>query len=183
MRIRIDTIPEEGISLEFEEAPEVFPSLEEMVQAGECEFLSPIKTRLRAGRLHNMIRVQGEVESTVRLSCSRCLEEFEYPLSVKFTLTYTQELSERAFEPGEDGIELSAADMGLILFQGEEIDPQEGIQEQVVMAFPIRPLCKESCKGLCPQCGADLNTRDCICRPAPLSIQFAALKDFKAPEK
>ncbi len=60
-------------------------------------------------------------------------------------------------EPQE--VELSAEDMGIVNFQGEIINLKNTIQEQVVMEFPLKALCKPDCKGLCPICGADLNSR------------------------
>lgn len=183
MRIRIEDIKDEGLYLEFEEEVEAFPILEEMTKAAECEFLAPIRTYLRAFRVRNMIEVEGKVETLVRLTCSRCLKEFESTLKNRFALTYTHELPEVGEESGKEGVELSAEEMGLIVFHGEEIDLQDGIQEQVVMAFPQRPLCAEACKGLCPQCGADLNEGDCGCTRASFNDRFAALKDFKVRKK
>ena len=87
------------------------------------------------------------------------------------------EIEPEDVEPEE--IEISAQDMGLIYFQGEEVNLRDGIQEQVVMAFPIRPLCRENCRGLCAACGADLNQVDCGCDLTPVSNKFAALKDLK----
>ena len=60
----------------------------------------------------------------------------------------------------EKEIELKLEEIGLLYFRGEEINLQQGIQEQVVMAFPLQPLCAEECKGLCLQCGSDLNRKE-----------------------
>ena len=79
----------------------------------------------------------------------------------------------------EEEIEIEVEEIGMMYFKGEEIDLQQGIQEQVVMAFPLRPLCDENCKGLCPKCGSDLNQADCECEPEPVSNKFAALKNLK----
>jgi uncharacterized protein len=73
--------------------------------------------------------------------------------------------------------------MGLIPFAGEEIDLREVVQEQVIMAMPLRPLCDEACRGLCQNCGADLNEGSCACPPTDFSIKFSALKSFKAEKK
>ena len=177
--IRIEEIKDEGLDLESEEAPEDFPSLAEVVEAGECVFVAPLQTRLRVVRVGEMVEVEGTVESRIRHSCSRCLMEFEEPLASRFALTYAREMPEVMEDASGEEVELSAEEMGLILFHGEEVDLGEAIAEQVVMALPMRPLCREECRGLCPQCGANLNEVDCGCERPVFNAKFAALKDIK----
>jgi len=176
--IRIDDIKDGGLSLDFEELPEAFPGLMEIVADGDGVFLAPLKTSLRAVHVRDMVEVEGQVETVIRLSCSRCLESYDTSLVAPFALTYTRELPEVEAESDEE-VEISAEEMGLILFEGEEIDLREALQEQVLMALPFRPLCREECKGLCPQCGANLNDGDCGCGQPDFNIKFAALKNFK----
>ena len=76
-------------------------------------------------------------------------------------------------------VELNSGDMGVVYFQGEKIDLKYTIQEQVVMGFPIRALCKQDCKGLCPKCGADLNEDLCDCDRSSSPGKFAVLKNLK----
>ena len=64
-------------------------------------------------------------------------------------------------------------------FQGEEIDFREAVQEQVKLALPMQPLCSETCSGLCPGCGADLNQGDCSCAKGPRDPRFAVLERLK----
>lgn len=179
MRIRIDQIKDEGLDLESEEAAAFYPTVAETAEAEGCIFVSPLQTRLRLVRVGEMIEVEGTVESRVRLACSRCLTEFEDPLAGRFALTFARELPEVTDEAGSEEVELNAEEMGLILFHGEEIDLGEAIAEQVIMALPMRPLCREECRGLCSQCGANLNEADCGCERPAFSIKFAALKDIK----
>lgn len=183
LRIRIDDIPDEGLSLKFEEKSEAFPVLDEMTRVGECKFLAPLKTRLQVFPIHNMIELEGQVETIVRLSCSRCLKEYKTPLATRFALTYTQELPEIEGADSEEGAELPDSLAGLSLFNGNEIDIREAIQEQVVMAFPMRPLCNEACKGLCPRCGTDLNDGDCNCQKTSINTKFTILKDLRIVKK
>lgn len=183
MLIHIDEIKNEGLVLDFEESAEVFPVLQEMADTGECLFLEGIRIHLRAFKVHEMIEVEGRVATRVRLSCSRCLKDFDLPLEETFALTFSRRLPEVMEEAEEEGAELSAEDMGLILFHGDEIDLTDEIQQQVIMALPVRPLCSESCKGLCPRCGADLNEGECGCEREDFNIKFAALKDFKVEKK
>lgn len=179
LRIRIDDIKEEPLVLESEEATESFSALAEAAAEEGLTFVAPLQTRLRVVRVGEMVEVEGTVESRVRLSCSRCLAEFDEPLVGRFALTYTRQMPEVTDEAGGEEVELTAEEMGLTLFHGEEIDLGEAIAEQVIMALPMRPLCREECRGLCPQCGANLNEADCGCERPVINVKFAALKDLK----
>jgi uncharacterized protein len=180
MQIRLEELKQGTLSLKFEELPETFAVLTEMIDRGACEFLSPITAALRAQQIGTMTEVTGHVATQARLTCGRCLQGFETPLKSSFTLAYTQ--AEPDPEPSvsrQEELELTAEDMGLIHYQGEEINLKNEIQEQVVLALPLRVLCRPDCRGLCPQCGADLNTEDCNCDRSPPPGKFAALKNLK----
>ncbi len=180
MHIRLEEINEVAITLEFEEASETFPVLTEMVDTGICEFLAPVKTALRAQQIGDMVEIEGSITTVVRLNCGRCLQSFEMPVESSFALTYKQtEPDTDKGSSNQEELELTAEDMGLIYHPGEEINLQNEIQEQVVLAFPLRTLCKPDCKGLCPQCGADLNNEECDCDQTPPAGKFAALKKLK----
>jgi len=179
MRIHIDQIPEQGLILEFAEKADVFPILANMMKSGECTFLSPIKTSLRAIRIGDMVEVEGHLAAVVRLTCGRCLIEYRSPLESKYALTYTRLVPGFSEDAEQAEVKLNAADMGLIYFQGEEINLHDGIQEQIVLAFPLNAVCKENCKGLCPICGASLNDRNCDCVRDSTDSKFAVLKNLK----
>jgi uncharacterized protein len=179
MRIHADQLNEGGVALVFEEPADWFPGLREMVRNGECEFTSPIRTRLRAARIREMVEVEGVVQTTARLTCGRCLALFDCPLEVDFALTYTGDRPGAPEIAEPEARELDAGEVGLIYFQGEEIDLTEGVQEQVILSFPLRPLCRKDCKGLCARCGADLNQEICRCAPPKTESPFAALGRLK----
>lgn len=183
MRIHIDQLKDKALWLEFEERADIFPVLTNMIKKNECEFAAPIKTRLRAIRVGDIVEVEGNIETSMRLACSRCLNDFETRLASRFALTYSRESPADTEEFGEKEIELSANDMGLIYFSGEEINLLHGIQEQIVMALPLQPLCQESCKGLCSICGANLNEGSCGCAQTPLRSKLAALQNIKLENK
>jgi uncharacterized protein len=179
MEIRLEQIREDGLTLEFEKSLDTFPILAEMVANGECEFAAPLRTALRALRIGDLVEIDGDVETSVRLPCSRCLQPFETPLKSSFALTFMQQAADVMEDSEPQEVELSAEDMGVVYFQGEKINLKDAIQEQVVMEFPLRPLCKLDCKGLCPNCGADLNEDPCDCVQRPPPGKFAVLKYLK----
>ena len=182
MKIRTDNIPEEELFLEFEESPESFPVLGEMRLAGEAEFISPIKMNLSARLISAIVEIEGTLATSVRIPCSRCLNEFEILLKSSFALTYTQDVYGGKAEAGVE-IEITEYATGLIPYRGQEINLREGIQEQLVLALPLRPLCTTSCKGLCPRCGANLNKGECGCNRSAVDSRFAVLKNFKVKDK
>ena len=76
MEIRLEQIKEDGLTLEIEKSVDTFPVLAEMVANGECEFAVPLKTALRAFRIGDLVEIEGDIETSVHLPCSRCLQPF-----------------------------------------------------------------------------------------------------------
>ena len=179
MEIRLEQIKEDGLALEFEHSVGTFPILAEMAANGECEFTAPLRTALRALRIGDLVEVDGDIETSVCLPCSRCLQPFKTPLKSRFALTYMQQTADVMEDIESQEVELSAEDMGIVYFQGEKINLKNAIQEHVVMEFPLRPLCKLNCKGLCPKCGADMNEDPCDCEQRLSPGKFDALKNLK----
>jgi uncharacterized protein len=177
--LHVEQLKEKEFAHEFEENPQIFPIIAEMIKNRECEFLKPLNIRLKAFRIRELFEVRGSFRTRMRLPCSRCLKDFDTPLASDFELTYTKEVPGLMDVFEDEDIELRVEEIGMIYFKGEEINLQQGIQEQVVMAFPLQPLCDKNCKGLCPKCGSNLNRGDCGCKREPVSNKFAALKNLK----
>lgn len=175
MRVHVERIKDSDLYLDFHEPADNFAVLNTMIQSGECEFTDQIHVQLRLYRIRDMIEVEGTLTSSTRVPCSRCLNRYEVPLKAEFALTYTRELPDGQAEV----VDLREEDIGLIVFHGDEIDLRDGIQEQAILALPFRPICRENCKGLCPQCGADLNRGKCDCDREDPTHPFAALKKLK----
>lgn len=177
--IHIDQLKDKEQRFEFQEQPEAFPVLADMINAKACVFSTPIKTRLRAYRIGDIVEVEGYLETVVRLACSRCLSEYETSIASHFAMTYVQENPDSPEKPPNEDKEIGPDDIGLVPFRGEDINLMDAIQEQVVIAFPIKPLCREKCKGLCLKCGAVLNEGDCGCDESAFSAEFSVLKNLK----
>lgn len=177
--LHVDDIKEEGLQLDYCEPAEAFPALEELQQRGEVRFEGPVVVSGRVQRIAELIEVEGDVKVPASVPCSRCLEDVSLALESRFALTFSKDHPVVTDEETEQEIELSAEEMGLISFKGEDIDLREAIQEQVVMALPLQPLCRPDCRGLCPQCGIDLNRETCDCQPPVFNNRFGKLKDIK----
>ncbi|MGD9057714.1 MAG: DUF177 domain-containing protein [Desulfobacterales bacterium] len=177
--LHTEQIKDKELFRNFEEDPRTLPIIAEMIKSQACEFRKPLKISVKAFKIRELYEVEGHFETQIRMSCSRCLKDFDTPLASDFALTYAREMQGLMDVLDEKEIELKLEDVGLLYFRGKEINLQQGIQEQVVMAFPVQPLCAQNCKGLCSQCGSDLNLKDCGCRQIPGSKKFAVLKNLK----
>ena len=174
MKIRVDKIPESGLHLDLSYEKDWLKSHQKGHREEDFEFITPVTARLELSRSQKNIFIEGELEGKLKPLCSRCLKSFNYNLEVDFQCSLTP-LSQR-FEKEE--IELSGEDMEFSFYQEGEIDLEQVLSEQLVLAVPLNPICQEGCKGLCPQCGTDLNEGECSCQREILS-GFAGLKNFK----
>jgi len=177
LKVILDHILGKPLELSGEEAIESFPALVDMQAAGECVFTAPVSYSLAVSKEYGHIRVSGDVKAAVSICCSRCLAEYKSSVSSYFTIIFRKGSS----DPGviEDETELSEDDLISSVYSGDEIDLTHDIEEQVAMAIPLKPLCEEGCKGLCPECGTDLNQSNCTCTEKAFNFKFSALKDFK----
>jgi uncharacterized protein len=120
----------------------------------------------------NEVFVNGHLDTRAEVECDRCLKAVEIPVSADFTLEY---ISGSEYE--SSGVaELTEAEMSVSVFDGKGIDVDEIVKEQVLLAVPTRMLCREDCKGICPECGNDRNTGECNCVTNDIDPRWAALK-------
>ncbi len=115
------------------------------------------------GRTPQGLLVTGKFTGETTFECARCLKPFNQTVNWGMTELY-------AFN------EKSVSDSGLIVPEDAHIDLQPLIREYALLEFPINPLCKPDCKGLCSVCGQDLNLRDCGHRPQTDDSPFSVLK-------
>lgn len=122
------------------------------------------------------IRVRGHFRATVTAECDRCLAPATFPIESDFDLYY------RPASPGASGEEIAIDDgeSEVGFFEGEGVQLQEVLREQVLLALPVQRLCREDCKGLCPSCGADRNQGGCSCAAPLRDARWAALESLKS---
>ena len=174
LKINANTIPETGLDLRFEKDGEWFRQRLPGTDAGD--FLSDcIDVVCSVTKTRENVFVEGDIAVAGRMPCSRCLEETRLSLRSSFHYTFAPSSS-----LPQENVELSATDLDFAYYEGEEIDLDDAILEQALLLVPVKPLCAESCRGLCPRCGANLNVKRCDCRDERIDERFAVLKQFKA---
>lgn len=125
----------------------------------------------------NKVFVNGHVDARAAVECDRCLQPVELPVSADFTLDY---ITGTDYESSPVA-ELTEAEMSVSVFDGRSIDVDEIVKEQILLAVPIRMLCRDDCKGICPECGIDRNTGECQCVTDDIDPRWAALRNLKQP--
>jgi uncharacterized protein len=183
MKIETERIPQDGLSIEHRMQANDFEILKLLIAKGEAEFSDTIDIKLSILPRKDLIQVDGGVQARVRITCSRCAESYDAHLRRQFTLSYSRKIPQDLHRDETEGIELTAQQIGLILYQGDEIDLRDALAEQVVLALPYKPLCRHDCKGLCQNCGANLNQEVCQCKSNSNGGPFQVLKGLKFPSK
>lgn len=137
--------------------------------------VAPVSLAFDLHKDKDKFHLVGRVTTTLELPCSRCLEPFTLPVDSSFDLRY-QPLAEGA---GGGERELGDDDMDAAYYENDEIDLGQLMQEQFLLALPMKPLCSDDCKGLCPTCGTNWNKATCDCTTRWDDPRLAALKALK----
>jgi uncharacterized protein len=158
--MKIREITEQGIDLELTREKNWLDELFREEKDVGFSFASPTVISLSFSRTGRKVFIHGKIDTSLQLKCTRCGEEFVYPLSETITYTLTPS-GERTKHHSET--ELTSEDLEFSFYNGEEIDINQIIKEQIFLSLPPYPPCSNSCKGLCPGCGVNLNVDSCQC--------------------
>ncbi|MDN5346598.1 MAG: hypothetical protein PWP65_162 [Clostridia bacterium] len=135
----------------------------------EIPFAGPVIVKVVVTNTGNTFLVNGKVNADLNLYCSRCLESFIYHLELPFEEQYC---SADFWQALPEDLELKDE---IRVFTGDTIDLSPAVREALLLALPMKPLCRESCQGLCPGCGKDLNRGNCECHREDGDPRLAAL--------
>jgi uncharacterized protein len=152
-------------TLKLEESPEAL----ELCAEG-ASFDHPVKVDLLVSKSGDQLICRGKVNTSVRLECSRCLSVYDEPLisSLDFVVDFGESAQEYRSEEEDNYF---VADPSSDSFQIDNL-----VRETIILALPLKPLCSEDCKGLCPICGTDLNTSQCCCVKEETDPRWEKLK-------
>ena len=138
---------------------------------------APVHLDFELHKDKDKFRLVGKAQTELELLCSRCLEPFRMPVDASFDLRYlpaTEIAADEEREVQEEDLETS-------YYRDDQIDLNELLREQFYLALPMKPLCREDCKGLCAQCGTNLNTGTCACAAEWEDPRLAPLKGLLKP--
>ncbi|MFQ5913041.1 MAG: DUF177 domain-containing protein [Nitrospinota bacterium] len=175
--VSIDEIPEEGLSLKLSEAPAFFDFERE-----GCAWRGPVEWTGTLQRFGADVLCRGKVKARALLPCSRCLREVEVDLEGDLTFTFApQRLAEakKEKEKEEEG-DVGSEEPDLYPYQEGRLNLRDPTRDNMIMAIPLQPLCRQDCKGLCSSCGADLNEGRCGCAREAYDPRWEALARLRS---
>jgi uncharacterized protein len=140
--------------------------------------VAPVALAFDIDKDKQQFRLAGTVKTTLELPCSRCLEPFTWPVDAAFDLRYQP----HTLNTGEGEREIEEDDLSTAFYENDEIDLGQLMREQFYLSLPMKPLCSEACRGLCPQCGMNLNRGTCDCKPDWHDPRLAALKELRTKD-
>jgi uncharacterized protein len=150
--VEIQKIPSEGMKLKgFLPSEELSLDCEGVAPSGPLEYDLAVEMASRE------LIVRGRLKLPLELVCSRCVKTFGHEIRVP-RYVFTRTVAER-----------------------EIIDLTESVREDIIIALPLKPLCRDACKGLCPRCGRDRNLERCSCPPPRGDVRWSALEGLELP--
>jgi uncharacterized protein len=135
------------------------PSALPAVEAEAFRIDAPVRLAFDILKDGSQFHLVGHVASALTLACGRCLDDIALPVDLPFDLLYLPHQD----NAGEEEVEVEDDDLTTAFYRNDEIDLGQLVLEQFYLAVPMKPLCRESCRGLCPECGTNLNTATCSC--------------------
>ena len=121
------------------------------------------------------IRLKGHLDTTLEVACARCLEPVVQQVQRDFDLLYRP----LGADAGHEELSVTDAEAEISYFQGEGVLLEDVLREQVLLAVPLKTICREDCRGLCPHCGKNLNEGQCSCENHGNDPRWEALKDIR----
>jgi uncharacterized protein len=121
------------------------------------------------------IRLKGKLDTSLEVACARCLEPVVHQVSRAFDLLYRPLGS----DAGHEELSVTDAEAEIGYYEGAGLLLEDALREQVLLAVPLKLLCREDCKGLCPHCGQNLNEGQCSCVEQMSDPRWSALKEIR----
>ncbi|MGE5484681.1 MAG: YceD family protein [Ignavibacteriales bacterium] len=161
MRIPVNQLRQQvGLQASYTFECEI-PSL---IQDGVVVFTRPASVEAVLTNTGDSILAEVKAEAVANLRCGRCLESFELPVSTRFRVEF------------REGTGPAPEDEDVALYSGDYIDLSDEVRQNIIVSLPMKPLCDEACKGLCPWCGVNLNVRQCACEPPVRDERWSVLE-------
>jgi uncharacterized protein len=183
LAIHIESIGDHALHLDQNINSSDLPMLAALSRESKIVLCHPVRVHIRATMVDARVLIEGKVETIAKLLCSRCLAPYELAIESEFSVTASPETCAAPDQHEREEVELSAEEIDTFLYTGNRIDLDDEVAQQIIMALPIKPLCKKACKGLCNRCGADLNHGTCGCEKEKANNPFDVLKKLSFPDR
>lgn len=185
MLVNIDEIKDGGLQRAWDLARE---AVDEMVRGDNAGYRAkgPLHIDSNLQKMERRVIFRAQGRASLVAPCGRCLSQFpvDVPLDFQMTFVPNDDLQAHAVLPeegdagGRPSRTFAADEVNEETYSGKTIDLDPVVREQLLLALPGYPVCQESCKGLCPVCGTNLNERDCGCDRRVPDPRWAALEKF-----
>ncbi len=178
MLLSVEILEDHDIDFREEFAPEVIDLGEDVRQRGILRasgHADLIEEQLGRKQKLDDIHVAGELSASLELACARCLEPVVRDVRRSFDLLYRP----RGSDAGHEELSVTDAEADIGYYTAEGVLLEDILREQVLLAVPLKVVCSEECKGLCPRCGQNLNQGACACPEPAANERWSALKDLK----
>lgn len=146
------------------------------VEGDLVRLVSPVDVEAMVTVRNDLVEIRGRLRTDLEVTCCRCLERVSRAIEKEFRLDYQKD--PEVAQEGEE-IVLSYSDLEVGFYRDDRIDLSAVVTEQILFDVPMKPLCRPDCRGLCDQCGANLNLGECGCDRTPVDPRLAGLKDLK----
>jgi uncharacterized protein len=179
MEFKVSELEREPIDFDLELEPGAVDMGGEALQVG------PLEAKGRAEVIHEHrgpreivadIRLKGSFKGSFEVPCARCVEPVGVPLAAEFDLIFRP----IGVDGGAPERSITAPETEIGYYQGDSLALEDVLREQVLLSLPVRTLCKEDCKGLCPRCGANRNDQPCTCDEGPTDPRWEALGGLRS---
>jgi len=170
MRIELDKLEEHGGRFE-----RLYDTNELPLDDPEVRLVEPAEVSGRVRREGTEVALSGQLQAKLEVVCGRCLQPVELPISADFSERFVRDVSWAA----EEQHELQPEDLNVSVFDGEGLELDDLVREELLLAVPVNVLCREDCKGLCPSCGIDRNLSKCQCEAEEVDSRWQKLKELQ----
>ena len=145
---------------------------ERLAPTAACTCIGPVTGEITAENTGSLLLVRGPLRAVLRLSCVRCLTEFDYPVAIDLE----EEFATADTDPDVGTIDRDEPEAAAM--SEYELDVRELVRQQVMLRVPMAAVCRPDCRGICPRCGQNLNEGSCDCRARTIDERWAKLGDL-----
>ena len=169
MRIELDKLEEHGGKF-----TRLYEANELSLDDPDIRLVEPAQISARVRLEGKDAELQGKLLAKLEVVCGRCLQPVELPVSAEFHERFVRAVSWAS----EEQHEVQAEDLNISVFDGEAIELDDVVREELLLAVPVNVLCREDCRGLCPICGIDRNMSSCQCEISEIDSRWQKLKEL-----